>query len=200
MSPRTKEQFEEIRKESRKQILDAALELFAENGYHATSISQIALKAKISKGLMYNYFKNKEDLLFNVIQNGVEILFELTPSFRENKPPEKQLEDIIRLSSHHLKENTEFWNLYMSLILQHDVRKKVSNLLEKIRIELVNAISELLKQMGSENPSIDAFTLGTQLDGIGLNYVAAPDSFPLDEITDNLVKMYCKKENKRKKK
>ncbi|HEY6906435.1 MAG TPA: helix-turn-helix domain-containing protein, partial [Ignavibacteriaceae bacterium] len=52
MSPRTKEQFEKLRESSRTEILNAALELFAQNGFHGTSISQIAEKAGISKGLM----------------------------------------------------------------------------------------------------------------------------------------------------
>ena len=50
MSPRTKDQFEEIRNKSRENIEKIALELFAIKGYHATSVSQIAEKAGISKG------------------------------------------------------------------------------------------------------------------------------------------------------
>ncbi len=46
--PRTKEQFEKIRKETRAKILNTALELFAKKGYSNTSISEIAKSAKIS--------------------------------------------------------------------------------------------------------------------------------------------------------
>ena len=41
MSPRTEEQYEEIRKQKRELIMNAALEEFAEHGYHATSINMI---------------------------------------------------------------------------------------------------------------------------------------------------------------
>ena len=54
MSPRTKEQFEVIRKQSKDAIREAALELFAKNGFHNTSMHTIAKKAKVSKGLIYN--------------------------------------------------------------------------------------------------------------------------------------------------
>lgn len=68
MSPRTKVQFEKIRQKSRENIENIALELFALKGYHATSISQIAERAGISKGgLLYNYFKSKEQLLDSII-------------------------------------------------------------------------------------------------------------------------------------
>jgi len=40
--PRTKEQFEEIRKSSRQKILDAALEVFAKQGYHSATVDAIA--------------------------------------------------------------------------------------------------------------------------------------------------------------
>ena len=63
MSPRTKQQFEDIREEKRSLIMKVALELFAEEGYHNTSISKIASRAGISKGLLYNYFDSKEDLI-----------------------------------------------------------------------------------------------------------------------------------------
>ncbi|MDR1886863.1 MAG: TetR/AcrR family transcriptional regulator, partial [Prevotellaceae bacterium] len=60
--PRTKEQNEAIRAEKRQLIMDAAMQLFAEDGYAHTSIDKIAQKAGIARGLLYSYFENKEDL------------------------------------------------------------------------------------------------------------------------------------------
>ena len=60
MSPRTPQQFEEIREEKMTLIMDIALEHFANEGYHTTTINHIARHAGISKGLMYNYFESKE--------------------------------------------------------------------------------------------------------------------------------------------
>ncbi len=87
MSPRTKQQFEEIRKTRRDRILSVALELFATKGYHGTSISQIAEKAKISKGLMYNYFKNKEKLLETIVLEGFNKIMELDYGLYETVKP-----------------------------------------------------------------------------------------------------------------
>ena len=69
--PRTKEQFQKIRKETKTKILNSALELFARKGYSNTSISDIAKSAGISKGLAYNYFESKQ----NIIESVIEILF-----------------------------------------------------------------------------------------------------------------------------
>ncbi len=77
MSPRTPKQFEKIRHDRRKSIMDTALEVFSENGYANASISMIAKKAGISKGLMYNYFKSKEELLSTIVLDGLNEMFEL---------------------------------------------------------------------------------------------------------------------------
>ena len=95
MSPRTKQQYKEIRETTREKILSVALELFAKKGYHAASISQIAKKAKISKGLMYNYFASKEKLLDKIIQEGFNSLAEMKYEGKRGIDPEKQLEEFI---------------------------------------------------------------------------------------------------------
>ena len=61
--PKTPKQFEDMRTERRIAILEAALHVFAQEGYHSASISKVSKYAKISKGLLYNYFESKEELL-----------------------------------------------------------------------------------------------------------------------------------------
>ncbi|GET27932.1 TetR/AcrR family transcriptional regulator [Prolixibacter sp. SD074] len=68
--PPTPEQYEQMRQEKRRKIIDGALELFASEGYHATSVAKIAEKAYISKGLLYNYFESKDDVLKEIAQVG----------------------------------------------------------------------------------------------------------------------------------
>ena len=60
------------RKEDRPQeIADAAFEAFAEKGYAATRIDDVAKRAGVSKGLTYLYYKTKEDLFKAVVKNVV---------------------------------------------------------------------------------------------------------------------------------
>jgi AcrR family transcriptional regulator len=60
------------RKEDRPQeIADAAFAAFAEKGYSATRIDDVAKRAGISKGLTYLYYKTKEDLFKAVVKNVV---------------------------------------------------------------------------------------------------------------------------------
>lgn len=51
-----------------KQIIEAAVEIIAENGYHGSQVSKIASKAGVADGTIYLYFKNKEDILVSVFK------------------------------------------------------------------------------------------------------------------------------------
>ena len=56
-------------------IMDVALEHFANNGFHAQPSAILARHAGISKGLMYNYFKSKEELLGEIINRSITEIY-----------------------------------------------------------------------------------------------------------------------------
>ncbi|MEE8885852.1 MAG: TetR/AcrR family transcriptional regulator [Eubacteriales bacterium] len=60
----------------KKQLVDAALELFDQNGYANTKISDITEKAGTSKGLFYHYFKSKDDILYEILDRVDECIRE----------------------------------------------------------------------------------------------------------------------------
>ncbi len=190
MSPRTKQQFEEIRETSRNKILSVTLELFAQTGYKETSVSKIAEKAGISKGLMYNYFKNKEELLEAVVLDGFTKITELNYSMKKEEKPVEKLKEIIDDTLDSLFENLSYWQLYMALLVQPQVQKKFENKFYEFREMLVTPMVEIFKRLGSNNPELDAFLLGMHFDGIALNFVAAPDDFPIEGIKQQLFERY----------
>lgn len=56
-----------------KQIVDAAVIVIAENGYHQAQVSKIAKEAGVADGTIYLYFKNKEDILISVFKEKMAI-------------------------------------------------------------------------------------------------------------------------------
>jgi AcrR family transcriptional regulator len=60
----------------RAEILDAALDVFSERGYHAASIDEIASQAGISKALIYEHFPSKKDLHASLLERHVQEIFE----------------------------------------------------------------------------------------------------------------------------
>jgi AcrR family transcriptional regulator len=67
----------EMQAMSRKQdIIDAATELFSQQGYHATSTHQVAKLAEVSEGIIFYYFKTKEDILLEIFYDTFDTFLE----------------------------------------------------------------------------------------------------------------------------
>ena len=190
--PRSKKQFEEIRKSSREKILNVALELFAKKGYHATSISQIALKAKISKGLMYNYFASKERLLDEIIQHGFNSLAELEFKAKRGVDPEKQLKEFVDSVLDNLYSNFTYWQIYLALLIHPEIQKKFERKMTQFRDEFIQTLATLFRKLKVKNPELEAFLLGTFFDGLVLNFMAAEDVFPVEKIKKAILSKYIK--------
>ncbi|MCK2239013.1 MULTISPECIES: TetR/AcrR family transcriptional regulator [unclassified Crossiella] len=63
---------ERKKQELRREIIDAAFDCFAERGYHATAIADIATRLGIGHGTFYRYFENKRDIVDHVITDLVD--------------------------------------------------------------------------------------------------------------------------------
>lgn len=194
MSPRTESQYEVIRETSINKILDASLELFAVHGYEATSISKIASKAGVSKGLIYNYFDSKIDLLKAMLgrlgQGESEIMAEVL-----DDNPTKMLKNILTLVFREFRERMELWKMILSVSLQVEKFDFVHKYtVDKMR-NYYDLFEDLLKKTGYPNPADEAKLLTALFDGIGLHYLIAKEDYPLDQIEKFLIKKYCNNEH-----
>jgi AcrR family transcriptional regulator len=124
MTPRTPKQFQEIREEKMTLIMDVALEHFASEGYHNSTISHIARHAGISKGLMYNYFGSKEELLMEIISRSMGEISQYFDPDRDGYLSEEEFELFVRKYFLIIRENLSFWRLYYQLLQQKDVREQ----------------------------------------------------------------------------
>ena len=124
MSPRTPQQFKEMREEKMTLIMDVALEHFANEGYYRTTINHIARHAGMSKGLMYNYFESKEALLKAIIHRSVNEVYKYLDIDRDGYLSEDEFEFFVRKINVLLKGKRYFWRLLMQLLMQNDVREQ----------------------------------------------------------------------------
>jgi AcrR family transcriptional regulator len=180
--PRTEEQFEEIREQKINLIMQTALELFANEGYYPTSISRIAQKAGISKGLMYNYFESKEDLITAIIGKGIKILTESIDPDRDGFLTKEEFEFHVNENFRILQENTDYWKLYFAIMMQPAVFKIVAAKYSDFVPPLKAIVEEYFRRKGISDPQAEAAYFDALLDGIFLNYVMNPDGFPLERI------------------
>lgn len=182
MAPRTPEQFHDIRENRKQQIMEAALLVFANDGYHSASIAKIAKAANISKGLLYNYFESKEQLLIAVLTEGVEQIHSIMNQLDDELDTPEELWIFIRGSLELIKSKPEFFKLYFSLIFQTEVTHVLSEKYQQIVGPMMDDIAVYFKTKGEANPEEKAFMLGIMLDGIGMHYVMNPQAIDLDKM------------------
>lgn len=72
----TRERKEREREARKNAILEAAKTVFFQKGLHAATMNQIAEAAELSKGTLYLYFSNKEELYVSILLEGLELLHE----------------------------------------------------------------------------------------------------------------------------
>ena len=103
--------------------MDAALKLFASEGYSHCSISQLASHAGISKGLMYNYFESKEALLIAIIEKGMQDIMNMIDPDLDGVLQPEEVEGFIRKTFNGIRENLQFWILFINVVLQPPVKE-----------------------------------------------------------------------------
>jgi AcrR family transcriptional regulator len=184
--PRSKEQYDEIRKQKKQLIMDSALELFAENGFHATSMSQVAKKAGISKGLAYNYFESKQEILDGIIATGFDSIYSHFDLNHDGILTRDEFEHFIRRSIRIISENRRFYKLYTALIMQSDL---TDSFVEKYSDQsklLMMMLSQFTLSMGSKDPEGDMMVISSLLKGISMVIITAPDFFPAKQLEDKV--------------
>ena len=94
--------------EKKRIILDAAAKVFAQKGYHRCRVSDIAREAGIAYGLVYHYFKSKEEVLHSIFQEKWALFAEIVRQLHgEEKSAKEKLSEIISFLISIFKENPE---------------------------------------------------------------------------------------------
>ncbi len=209
MTPRSSAQFGEMREEKKTLIMNAALEHFSNIGFHATTISHIARHAGISKGLMYNYFKSKEDLLAAIINRSLtEIYGSFNPDHDSQLTP-GEFELFIRQVFSLFREKRQFWKLLLRIMMQQGVYE---NLLSEEKMPI--SISGIPLREFSENmiklladyfsrkkdsagpdydPTTEMLMFMNTVKGFAMTYVFADEHYQGDyfeKMIDALIKRY----------
>ncbi len=190
MSPRTEEQFEKIREEKKTLILRTALELFATEGYHISTISKIAKQAGISKGLIYNYYSSKEEVLEAVLKDGFLKMAETLIPDDGLLDTKKEFAEMIDKVFESIQNDTRFWKLYYTLFFQQGFEEIYKKLFNEAIEAYDKIICEYYKIRKVKNPEIMAHTFMAATDGIALAYILAPEHFPIKEIKNILIEKF----------
>lgn len=78
------------RSDKRARILDAAIKVFARSGYHGARVSDIAREAGIAYGLVYHYFRNKEEILASAFEERWGGFLAVVEAIAEGEGPARE--------------------------------------------------------------------------------------------------------------
>ncbi len=99
----------------KKDILDAAAVLFSEKDFHEVTVDEIAGRVGLSKGTIYLYFKNKDDIFFSIIEEKTKILFSRLQSAMEgDRPYLEKLKKLIKSYLLFFEEHKSFFKIVHS--------------------------------------------------------------------------------------
>lgn len=188
--PRTADQLEAIREESRERILQAALGLFSRQGYAGTSIRDIARAAKLSQGLMYNYYAGKEELLQAIIARGMAEARAALPQPVEGAGAGDRLERLIRGSLAVVGRNVDFWRLSYSLRMQPSLLGEGAAEIRAWSDSLRRDLEGAFTAAGIPDPEVEAAVLFALIDGVAQHQAMAPRRYPIGAVADAIVKRY----------
>lgn len=135
---------------TREKLLLAALEMYAQKGYHSTKVDEIAAKAGVSTGIAYRYFRNKKDILLSAIQYGADNIVSMA-NIGDMSIPEN-VTDLKAAFVSVLKSFEQFHIKYREIHeelegLQHtdeDVRKLYSDISAKKMDNVINKLAAVL--------------------------------------------------------
>jgi len=159
----------------RQEILDTALKLFSEWGFHAVSMQDIASESEFGVGTLYNYFESKEQLFVELMRGGIEKIGQLLiPILDSNQEEEKKLSEFICAHVDMTESNVEYIKLYISQYgtntAVNPILKDISNLKTTVAAKLEGVIKAGIKKQifRRVHPEIVALSLRATLEAFDL--------------------------------
>ncbi|HJK94016.1 MAG TPA: TetR/AcrR family transcriptional regulator [Polyangiaceae bacterium LLY-WYZ-15_(1-7)] len=171
--------------DKRERILQAAIRVFAKNGFYATRVSEIAKAAGVADGTIYLYFENKDDVLVQIFEDRIGKLLEiLRRVIAKEETVEARIRRIVELQLGLLEEERD-----LAEVITVNLRQS-SRLLKQYAAPLFTKYLELIAGVIADgqkegvlrrdvSPRIAARSLWGALDGLALTWaLGTPERKP----------------------
>lgn len=149
MAKRTGEKYEAI--------IEAAVQVIAEYGYHNAQISKIAREAKVADGTIYLYFENKDDVLVSLFNEKMgSFINQAEKELNKITSPEDQLYELIKLHFENLEKDPKLALVTQIELRQSnpEVRKGINDILKRY-LNVIDGVIENGIQMGIFHEDLD---------------------------------------------
>jgi TetR/AcrR family fatty acid metabolism transcriptional regulator len=145
--------------DKKQRILQAAVRAFSEKGYAEVTIAEIARRADVATGTIYEYFKNKEDVLLSISEEHFrENLEQLKQTFSGNNPSKK----LWLFMQYYFQKYLEDPNFVVVFLTMHQFNRRFYQSRAyksqyKYVVELENMVEKILKESNLENLNLRIF-------------------------------------------
>ncbi|SDN21474.1 TetR/AcrR family transcriptional regulator [Actinacidiphila guanduensis] len=190
MSPRSAKANEEMRARSRERILLAALEVFAEKGYHAATISEITARAGVSRGLLTYYFPGKQDLVDELLDRYLD---EVSGILAVTGTPDERLAAIIDGVLTAAALTVPVQRMTLSLVVSpatHPRFAAAESRQEERVAALEDGLRELFAARGAADPAVEEVLLRSVLEGVIFKTAVYGEEYPVEPIRRRLYALY----------
>jgi AcrR family transcriptional regulator len=155
-------------KDSRKRILDSAMKLFLKRGFDVATLDEIAAGARLAKGTIYLYFKDKVDLYASLLEEKIQALNKgMAQIAAEKKPAREKLAAIVRFNLKFISEHYPGSHFILDTRAgQHpDVLRAIRTRIRPVLGQTILTIAEVVRQGVSERAfrPVDSFTIAVQI-------------------------------------
>lgn len=130
------------KKTKKEKIFEVSAKVFGEKGYDGASLDEIAARAKVAKGTIFYYFKNKEELFLSLIERGLGILTEKINKISSNNNDPKSMKELIEC---HFLFFRKYRDIGMMMLSQLGyLKKRWNKKLEVARNNYVKAVKKII--------------------------------------------------------
>jgi TetR/AcrR family transcriptional regulator, fatty acid metabolism regulator protein len=137
--------------DKRRQILDAAVRVFARQGFHSTRVSDIADEAGVAYGLVYHYFRSKEQVMNELFKERWSLLLTAIEETDGETPPRDRLAEVARFIVDSYRHDPEL----MKVIIVEVTR--AANSFGRTHLPEIRNAYELIAEIVAEGQSRGAF-------------------------------------------
>jgi len=181
----------------RQEMLDAALELFSEKGYHNVSMHEIARKSEFAIGTLYKFFKNKQDLYKALLlQKSNEFNEAITAAIEEPDEETEKLRNYVRAKGQLFRDNLSVVRLYFGETrgagfnimagLDREIRERYDHVLEALASVFRRGIKRK-RFMRIADPYSLAVAIESLTNAFLFLWLEAPERHPYPEDPDTIL-------------
>jgi AcrR family transcriptional regulator len=185
----------------RRQMLDAALVLFSEKGYHNVSMHQIAERAEFAIGTLYKFFKNKEDLYRAIVMEKSTAIFgELSEPLSADGDTLQVLEEYLANRARIAVEIAPLLRLHMVIAqgLSFNINAEVEKEHRRFHDQHIAALAAVMKE-GIRRKVLretDPHSLAIALDGLARSFFLCsskdPRQYPYETVAPTVLDLFLR--------